>query len=46
MDTLHEILSPHYQLVESFDMPCLSMEEPRLWSLCVDHVTVWRRKQD
>lgn len=46
IDTLHEIFDPHYELVESFDMPVMTMEEPRLWFLCVDNVTVWRRKQD
>jgi putative 4-mercaptohistidine N1-methyltranferase len=44
IDTLTEILSPHYDLVESFDMPVLSMEDPRLWFWLVDNVTVWRRK--
>ena len=44
MDTLKEILSPHYELVEAYDMPVLSMEDPRLWFWLVDHVTVWRRK--
>ena len=44
MDTLQEILSPHYELVEAYDMPVLSMEDPRLWFWLVDHVTTWRRK--
>ena len=43
MDTLREILSPHFELVESHDMPVLSMESPRLWFWLVDNVTVWRR---
>lgn len=46
VDTVNEILSPHFELVESFDMPVMTMEEPRMWFWVVDHVTVWRRKQD
>lgn len=46
VDTVHEILSPHFELVESFDMPVMTMEEPHMWFWVVDHVTVWRRKQD
>ena len=45
-DTLQEILSPHFELVEAFDMPVLSLDEPRLWFWVVDHATVWRRKEE
>ena len=46
MDTVTSILSPEFELVESFDMPVLSMESPRLWFWLVDHVTVWRRLEN
>ena len=45
MDTLKTILSPHFELVESFDIPALSMEEPRMWFLVSDQVTIWRRRR-
>ena len=45
-DTVQAILSTHYELVESFDMPALMMEDPRMWFWLVDRVTVWRRKHD
>lgn len=44
VDTVHEILSPHFELVEKFDMPVMTMEEPRMWFWVVDHVSVWRKK--
>lgn len=46
LDTLREILSPHFDLVEAFDLPALLMEDPRMWYWFVDHATVWKRKTE
>lgn len=46
LDTIHEILSPHFDLVEAFDLPALILEDPRLWYWFVDHATVWKRKTE
>ena len=46
LDTITEILSPHFELVEAFDMPALTLEDPRLWYWFIDHATVWKRKTE
>lgn len=43
IDTLKEVLSPHFALIKQSDMPMIIRETERKhqWTMC--HVTVWRR---
>lgn len=41
---LKKILSSHFDLLEEDNMQCLVRFSPRMFSLQVDHATVWKRK--
>lgn len=43
IDTLKEVLSPHFALIKQTDMPMLIRETERKhqWTMC--HITIWRR---
>jgi len=46
LDTLQRVLGPHFDLVETVDMPFLIRETVRKYQWTVAHATVWRRKTE
>ena len=42
-DALKQILAPHFELVEDYDMPFLIRETVRKYQWTVAHTTVWKR---
>jgi len=43
-DTVKSVFDPHFDLVESFDMPWIIRETARKHQVTFGHATVWRRK--
>lgn len=44
IDTMKRILSPHFDLIATEDLPFLIRETERKHQWTVAHVTVWKRK--
>ena len=43
-DTVKSVFDPHFDLVESLDMPWIIRMTARLHQVTFGHATVWRRK--
>ena len=44
IDTITNLLRPHFDLVDDFDLPFLIRETAREHQWTMSHVTVWKRK--
>lgn len=42
-DTIKEVFGPHFDLLESIDMPWIIRETARKHQVTFGHATVWRR---